>query len=987
MSFKLLCCASVSVVSLLAGAAHAQTAPGEPAADGAASKSDESTARPGVQDQTDQSEVDRSETDIVVTGFRAALRSAQSIKKNSPSIVDAVVAEDIGKVPDNTGAEVLARIPGIQIVRKFDEGAEVLVRGLPDIATTFNGREMFSTDDRVIHWQDISASMAGSFSVFKTATSDLVEPGLGGLINVASRRPFDLRDTTISGEIKGIYNDQSRTFEPAGNVVLAKNWNTSIGEIGILLGASYIRTKYQNALRFDGATIVRNRIDNGELVDDPNGATRDGSCNSEITVQEGEFCHPDFIGNAYDAGTRIRPSGNFVVQWRPNDDLEFYVEGLWSGYRGKLTTDFYGQSLKKENSGVFSNVVLAEGEPGKAEGFSYSGSPYVRYNRTGKTDRTDLYQSAFGFRSTPTDGVTITGDFAYSKSIYEADSTMLEFRPNSDFTINADFDVGGSGVFDLQGLDVTNADNFILESMKDEHLVAEGDGWQGRMDVAFDTNIQWLPKIQFGARGTTRTSAVTINNRQIFPWWIPDDQKQLSDLPIGTELARGAFRNDPQRFRDWIAPSGSDLRNPAVTQQLRQYIYDQTQDFVQNGWINEPWAQTEQWAIDLRQNIINEADRTIASELPVAYYFNGKERTFAAYLQGNYEFLLGSIRMDGTAGVRVALTEGKTSAIVYNDEFVPGQAKYDWLNVLPSFQSRIHFTDQLLLRLAYTHTMTRPKYADLRPGAIVTRSNNAPSPVLDATGNPVLDANGNPVLSPPSARTINVDGGNPDLMPLTARNYDMSLEYYFNKDSYVSLALFYKDIRGFVSTYSTAEFDPETNTTINNTKPQNAGEGRIKGAEASFQYALDFLPGWLSGFGVQGNVTYIDARNAFPAQFNDDRLVRIQGVSKWAYNLAFFYEKGPLSARASYNYRSNYVNNYKRTTSDVRLGAELADSVSRLDASISYALSDNFSVAVTGSNLLGKPWRDYRYYNATQYYPADVRVEGRYFGIGLRFKM
>jgi TonB-dependent receptor len=924
---------------------------------------------------------------IIVTGFREALRSAQDIKKNSPSIVDVVVAEEIGKVPDNTGAEVLARLPGVQIVRKYDEGAEVLVRGLPDLATTFNGREMFSTDDRVIHWQDISASMAGGFSVYKTATSDLAEPGLGGLINVESRRPFNMRDTTISGEIKGIYNDQSRTFEPAGNVVLAKNWNTSIGEIGVMLGASYLRTKYQNALRYNGATVVRNRIDNGELVGDPNGATRDGSCNSEITVQEGEFCHPDFIGNAYHAGSRIRPSSNFVVQWRPSDRLEFYAEGLWSGYRGKLAEDFYGQSLKKENSGIFSNVVLAEGEPGKADSFTYSGSPYVRYNRTGKTDRTDLYQGAFGFRSTPTDSVTITGDFAYSKSVYESDLTKLELRPNSDFSINAEFEVEGSAVFDIQGLDVMNADNFLLESMQDEHLVAEGDGWQGRMDFGFDTNIHWLPKIQFGVRATTRTSAINIQNRQIFPWWIPDDQKQLSDLPIGTEVARGAFRNDPQRFRDWIAPSGADLRNPEVTQQLRQYIYDQTQDFVTNGWINEPWAQTEQWAIDLRQSIINDADRTIASDLPVAWHFSGKERTYAVYLQGNYEFFLGNIQVDGTVGTRLALTEGETSAIVFNDEFVPGKAKYNWANVLPSLQSRIHFTDQFLLRLAYTHTMTRPKYADLRPGAIVTRSNNAPSLVLDENGNPVLDANGNQVFSPPSARTVNVDGGNPDLKPLTARNYDLSLEYYFNRDSYVSLALFYKDLWGFVSTYSTAEFDPITNTTINNTKPQNAGEGRIKGVEASFQYALDFLPNWLSGFGVQGNVTYIDARNAFPEQFNDDRLVRIQGVSKWAYNLAFFYEKGPLAVRATYNYRSNYVNNYKRTTSDVRLGAELADAVSRLDASISYALSDNFTVAVTGTNLLGKPWRDYRYYNATQYYPADVRVEGRYLGIGLRFKM
>jgi len=941
----------------------------------------------GADKKAGEVDVQADSTVVVVAGYRAALRSAQAIKKNSPSIVDVVVAEDIGKVPDNTGAETLARLPGIQIERKFDEGSEVLVRGLPDIATTYNGREMFSTDDRVIHWQDISASMAGSFSVYKTATSNLAEPGLGGLINVDSRRPFDMRGTTINGEIKVNYNDQSRTFEPAGNVVLVKNWKTSIGDVGVLLGASYIRTEYKNALRYDGAAVIRNRVDNGDLVNDPNGATRDGSCNSDITVQPGEFCAPDFIGNSYDAGTRVRPSTNFMVQWRPNDKLELYVEGLWSGYRGQLATDFYGQSLKKENSGVFSNVVLADGEPGKAVSFTYTGSPYVRYNRTGKTDKTDLYQGAFGFRGKPIDRLTVTGDFAYSKSAYVADSTMLEFSPIGDFTINAEFENKGSAVFDIQGLDVKNADNFRLEDMQDQHLIAQGDGWQGRLDAAYDTNIKWLPKIEFGVRGTTRTSSDDIRNRQIFPWWIPDDQKQLSDLPIGTELATGAFRNDPQRFRDWIAPSGADLRDSAVTQQVRQYIYDRTQDFVQNGWINEPWAQTTDWAISLRQSIINDANTLISPTLPEAWYFNGKERTYAAYVQGKYEFVVNNIWVDGTAGVRLALTKGTTGAIVYNSEFVPSQASYKWDNLLPAFQSRIHLTDQLLLRLAYTETMTRPNYTDLRPGAIVTRSNNAPTALLDANGNPVLDANGNPVMLPPSARTVNVDGGNPDLKPLTARNYDMSWEYYFNKDSYVSVALFYKKLWGFIGTYSTAEYDPTTNTTINNTKPQNAGDGKIKGVEVSFQRPLDFLPGWLSGFGVQGNVTYIDAKNRFPVQFNDDRLVRIQGVSDWTYNLAAYYEKGPISARLAYNYRSNYVNKYTRTTSDVRLGAELADAVSRLDGSVTYALSDKLSLALTGTNLLGKPWRDYRYYNATQYFPADVRVEGRYYGIGLRFKM
>ena len=169
------------------------------------------TAQPDTQDQVG----DGANGDIIVRGFREALQSAQDLKRSSDSIVDAVVAEDIGKLPDNNGAEVLARIPGVQITRTYDEGSEVLVRGLPNLATTYNNRELFSTDDRVLHWQDISASIAGGYEVYKTATSDLVEPGLGGLINISSRRPFDMKDITIAGEVKGTDNDQSKTIEPA----------------------------------------------------------------------------------------------------------------------------------------------------------------------------------------------------------------------------------------------------------------------------------------------------------------------------------------------------------------------------------------------------------------------------------------------------------------------------------------------------------------------------------------------------------------------------------------------------------------------------------------------------------------------------------------------------------------------------------------------------------------------------------------------------
>jgi len=171
-------------------------------------------------------------------------------------------------------------------------------------------------------------------------------------------------------------------------------------------------------------------------------------------------------------------------------------------------------------------------------------------------------------------------------------------------------------------------------------------------------------------------------------------------------------------------------------------------------------------------------------------------------------------------------------------------------------------------------------------------------------------------------------------------------------------------------------------------RPENAGKGKIKGVEANVQTFFNFLPGWLSGFGAQANVTYLDAKNALPAALGGQaQTVAMTGVSKWTYNLAGFYEKGPLSVRVAYNWRSRYVNQYFRNLDQSQYAGQLTRPVSRLDASIAYQLTDKASIVATGSNLLGQPLVSYRYYNQTQFYPSDLKVEGRYITLGVRFKI
>jgi len=158
--------------------------------------------------------------------------------------------------------------------------------------------------------------------------------------------------------------------------------------------------------------------------------------------------------------------------------------------------------------------------------------------------------------------------------------------------------------------------------------------------------------------------------------------------------------------------------------------------------------------------------------------------------------------------------------------------------------------------------------------------------------------------------------------------------------------------------------------------------------EASAQTFFDFLPGWLSGFGVQANVTYLDGTNQLPSTPGGDApKVPITNVSKWTYNLSGFYERGKISARVSYNRRSHFVTAYYLNSESDRYAGEITHPISRLDASFNYQITDKISTVFNVSNILAQPFKNYRYYNQTQFFPRDLRLEGRYFNLGVRFKM
>jgi len=899
---------------------------------------------------------------IVVTGLRASLRSAQGIKRNSEQIVDSVVAEDIGKLPDITVSDTAARIPGIQVERTGGEASRVLLRGLDRsyYTTTYNGREIFTAETRSVALQDFPAGAISAVEAFKTSTANLVEPGLAGLINVRSRRPFDFRDGEIAGSVWANYPKQSRDFSPNAQLLLTDRWDAGGGEFGALINFSYTRMHYQDSVRRHAFFIA----------DNLGGAAGGRS--------------PDWPEIQYFEADRWRPSINGAVQWRPNPDVELYAEGLWQGFREESTDRMWQVPLW--GGSAYSNLVVENGQvisgtvtnPGSCCNDSYQTQGFQ-----GATKRnTNTYQFAVGGRY-DAGPLRLTADLARTDSTFRLRAESVDYGINNEnFTLNwFTGRPGGNGpTLEIVGLDFANAANYNYRGFFERYLVAEGDDWQARFDAEYDLGASWLPKIQAGMRYTDRNSSRSdgerywnANNRNAFN--IP-----IGQAPLNYVLFQPAFRGDSNRPTPstWLAPT------------------------FQSVWSNLP--ELRQFNIvrgvplDTNPNRSQNNDTNPPAPVPTRD-FTINETTLAGYGQLRFEFE-GSLPIDGLLGLRVVRTSDRVqgfqrrpnTATANPDDFVfePLEIETERTNWLPNLNINVNFTDQVKLRLAATRTITRPLFEQLNPGFALGTPNctNPSNPQCEITGS----------------------GGNPFLEPLRSNNYDASLEYYFSRTGFASVAAFRRDMRGFiVNRRFEALTDEATGLPVRIEGPVNTNRARIKGFEAQVSSFFDFLPGALSGFGVQANVTYIDAKLDLPlfcaaaatecvagpiAGPNATLLrTRIPDVSRWTSNLVGMYERGPFTARLSYNHRSGYPEGALDQRGDYTLqGRGRANG--RLDWSSNVAVNDNLTVFFDWTNILNSPFKSdivrVNYANGqqttTEDFPMVVRYNESVMSGGIRFR-
>jgi iron complex outermembrane receptor protein len=931
-----LCSSSAAIFAFAATPAMAQDDPATPDPNAEAQTSPADT-NDGATDVSGTPE--NTTEDIVVTGLRRSLQSAQSLKRNSDQIVDAIVAEDIGKLPDVAVSDTAARIPGIQVLRERGEAGSVLLRGLDRTfyTTTYNSREIFTAETRSVALQDFPAGGVSAIEAFKTSTANLVEPGLSGLVNVRSRRPFDFKGFEVAGSVWGNYPNQSEHFSPGAQLLVSNRWDVGGGEIGALINFSYTQLRYQDSIRRHGFFIA----------DLAGGRS------------------PDWPEIHYNQANRWRPSINGALQWRPSPGLEFYLDGLWQGYRENVTDNMWAQPLWNGGAATYSNIVR-DGPNILSGTVTRPGNPGETWGFQGATKRkTDTYQFGAG-GSWDAGPLRISGDLARTSSTFNLRTESVDYEINTN-NYSVDWFTGtveGPGpTFQVNGIDPANPAIYTYRGFFEDYATAKGDDWQARLDFEYEPGISFIPKIQAGVRFVDRDAS---NTAGAFYWNQRGRNVPISAVPLDYELFHPAFHGDNHKPfpLTWLAPTFSSVWDNLT--ELRQFNINLNGQGSLNGPAVEP-------------------GRT----------FNINEKSYAAYGQINYQLELGGeASIDGAIGLRAVQTKEDINGTF----FAPSgpqpisfnQAYTDWL---PNANMRLRFSRELQLRLAATQTRTRPTFQQLNPALSLD-----PPP-----GCPVTQA----------GCVRRGSGGNPFLTPLDSNNYDASLEYYFSPTGFASAAWFRRDMTGFIANraYQFPDPDPTTGLPLIVRGPVNTRKGRIQGFEAQLSTFFDFggLPAWMKRFGMQANLTYIDATAEFSILCDPNTIdctptfdypnagthkLRIPDVSKWTYNLVGMYEAGGLTLRLAFNRRSGFPEGDLSERDRFYTLQGRGHPVSRLDWSSSYAFNDNLTVFFDWTNILGKPYKSdivrVNYNNgqsaSREIFPMFVRFEESVFSGGVRFR-
>jgi iron complex outermembrane recepter protein len=876
--------------------------------------------------------------EIVVTGYRTSLAQALNIKRNMGVEADTILAEDIGKFPDQNLAESLQRIPGVAITREQGEGRQITVRGLGPQFTRvrINGMETLTTTGspdneggvnrtRSFDFNIFSSDLFNSLTVRKTAEADVDEGSLGATVDLSTAHPLDYHHFVFITQAKGNYDDLSGTVGPQLSALISNTFDD--GKFGALASVSWAKRDYldvgSSTVRWDEAQVLKTGTT-------PFGASPYGfasvlgtPCVGTATTlpaacqQADSALHPRFPRYDYfvDAESRLGLTGS--LQWKPNDANLFSLDYLHSYY----------QDTRQEQ---------------------YLEEPGLSGQGKCTKPSTTVSVGCISVLSENIDpeGVMTSGTFSGVDTRVEDRFDRMHTNFNQ-VTLNGNHDLGEKWSIDeLIGYSESRFANPVQTTL----------GWdQYNQTVGYDFSSR-IPYLNFGGenvgasgpwlltevRERPQTTTNKFKNVEVNVHFSPN---QTVNFQGGLQFKQYDFATTSLRLVNGETVTATNAYGALQAVPISSYA--QTLDYAGNAGVKVPAGSTTTWAtpnVFVAENALgiysNGSLFALSTQGDLGNNVGVRERDSGAYLQMNWDSSLLSRELRGNLGVRVVRTSQFSQG--YSSTLLPITASRDYNNVLPAFNLAWSLRPDLVLRFAYSRDMSRPNLTDVAATTAVTVSGTQ----------------------------FNVKTGNPGIDPFLANAYDVSLEWYPAPGTLVSVAPFRKDVLSFTSTETintvfhgnpfgvpdslavqacgaTPGCGPDATWAFS--VPVNSPGGKVNGVELNYEQPLRFLPGFLRNLGVQMNYTYVTSTVEYqtgPATFVSGELT---GLSKNTAGTTLYYEDPRWSIRVSGAYRSRYLTRVpgQETGTD----ADGYDATFNLDASLQYNLTKQFRLTLEGSNL------------------------------------
>ncbi|MBE2215587.1 MAG: TonB-dependent receptor [Opitutaceae bacterium] len=854
--------------------------------------------------------------EIRVESVREGQSRAINQQRSADSLRNIISSDTIGNLPDRTVGEALGRLPGVNVVD--DSYASVRGVAAEHNAVTLDGQRLMASNDiystnvqddtRAVDLSLIPAEIVGGIEVLKVLTPDKDADSLGGTINLVTRSAFELKNRSINGKLEYIVNNYGDKAGWAGSF----SYMDVLNDAGTL-GLSTTLTYRNEDKAWDSYEITYYDADAIPVGNSGSGTAGSIAAVGDEGIQEFDVRHN------FEENTKIGATAN--LDWKVSDSTELHFRTFLE--HGKRDGGRYrnrARALSRWNAD--STADLQSGNQIR----------FVNLYEDG-TRTQDLLRLGI-------DGMTQLGDgqldyaITYGRAEQEADREryVFEYATNAvrrAYSWTMDRTDPQLPVFTMTN--IASGANGLYDNLADRRLTLV------RFHNAEEDETDLTGKVDYSI-------PQTLGNRTIrWKVGIKSQNKDRSSRPI---------------IDDYTPPS-------SAVPTFSQFTVTSEPRDVLNGSMESmgPYVSLDEVMASFRANQSAYTKATAGETLVLqARTYDASEDIFASYAMASTE--VGKLEIIG--GVRWEHTKTGYTWIADPDGPSRGGNSYD--DLYPSLLFNYRLTPNLVGRLSWTNTLSRPSYGDLVPYSVNEDTQSE-------SGNGGVEPSDYP-------ETVQIFLGNADLVAQQSQNFDLSLEYYIKPAGVLSVALFRKELSDVI--YRSQWKDPDDAFTIY-FQERNGGKGTTDGIEISWQQAFTFLPGPLDGLGINANATFIDGSSVLqelvPGTTDTYRSYKVDFLPEQpetVYNVQLWWEKYGFTARVALNYVDEFVR-----TSGGLTSYSVNNEASRWDASVSYRLNENFIIYLEAKNLTEEVTA---WYATRSSRPEDYDFRGRTFNGGVKFR-